>query len=176
MWVRLTDRQLWHVYRAMDAWDADIAAELRVNVLHPTTNRYQVEAPYVAWDTVRRVMMNNVYSPGGGKRKSIPSAMATAVRAVTAGQNALTRHPAMKGAGLATHDQQPWFPVWRLPEPDQFQRIFTPMPVLGLEFVVLVPQREKVSGIPVTLWRPDATGTTDGLRLASEQLHLSLLR
>ena len=66
MWVRLTDRQLWHVYQAMDAWDAAIAAELRVNVLHPTTKRFEVEAPYVAWDTVRRVMMGNVYSPGGG--------------------------------------------------------------------------------------------------------------
>lgn len=176
MWVKLSDRGYQLVTNFVEKWDQLTAEELRFTTQHPSVNVWYVEAPYVAWETARRVLMDVIYTPAGGRRRTVPSALSGANRAIVGALNGMDRHPAMQGAGMATHEQQPWLPVWRLPEPDQFGRIFTPLPIIGAQFLVLVPDRHEVGGIPVTLWSEDTAGLTNGLRLANEQLHLSLLR
>lgn len=176
MWVTLRLDQMERVQRVVRAWDAQIAdAIIEVSVQH-TSKQRRYEAPYVAWDVARKLMTEEVFNARGAKRKRTPQSTMTALRRITAGCNTMDRHPAMKGAGMATGLPQPVLPVWRLPERYQFERLYRPLPILGQPFVLLVPDRTQVSGITVTVWEPDRLGLAAGLRLANEQLHLSLLR
>lgn len=159
------------------ATDTVLLEELSLERERVTERQVGVTAPYVAWDLVRRAMVEAVYSPAGGIRKLTRSPSLTATRRVVAALNAADRHPALRGAAVAGGKPAALYPAWRIPDgPDQYRRIYSPMPILGAEFVVLVPQGAEVGGMGVTVWRPDDLGISKGIRFAEERVHLALFR
>lgn len=175
MFVHLNDTQL-DALDQVTAGDDPLVEALHFNRQQRSPHTWAIEAPYVGWDLVRRELFDRCYTSTGAVVRRQSRSYLTLMRRVVQAMNAVDRHPALRGAGLPGHGPAAMYPAWRRDEVDQFGRLWSPLPIVGNEFVLLAPQRDQVSGIAVTLWAPDAEGLARDWHLADETVHLRLFR
>mgnify|MGYP000611959202 CR=1 FL=1 len=175
MFVRLSDR---HVELLDRQFHQDEVLEFELNrARHQVSAHiFEIEAPYVAWDLVRRDVFDLCYTQTGAVRKRQSQSYGTLLRRVVQAMNAVDRHPALRGVALPGHGPAAMYPAWRRDIGDQFGRIWSALPIIGNEFALLAPQRHEVGGVAVTLWAPDAEGLGRDWYLADEAVHLRLFR
>ena len=92
-----------------------------------------------------------------------------AIKNIAREENAVLRHPGMRGLAMRGH-QAGWFPAWAHPE----QVEYSPLPVPGWRFVILGPMWiEDRYGI-FTVWSEAGLKPTEH-RLLDESVHLAAM-
>lgn len=175
MWVRLRD---WGYRACLNTvlGDPETWEELQVNAYHPKNEKWAVEAPYVAWKTVRDRLYARSYGPRGGKLAYGKQANYAALEAIQKELNYIDTHPAKDGCAMfGIHFET--FPVWKLHPTPRWPQKYSSYPQLDCEFVILTPKMRKVDStgrqVDFTWWVESTHG--EG-RLADEQVHLRLRR
>lgn len=175
MWVRLR----YYGYQAClntVLGDRETWEELQVHAVHPPHKRWEIEAPYVAWKTVRDRLYERSYGPRGGKLAYGKQANYAALEAIQKELNYIDTHPAKGGyAMFGIHFET--FPVWKLNPTPRWPQKYSSYPQPGCEFVILTPKMRKQTTpgrlVDLTYWVESSTG--EG-RLADEAVHLRLRR
>lgn len=150
-----------------------------------------IRMPVVGWDRYRIALREFCYQPRpgaifpSGRQRGInrtPYLASTEVLSVIS--RAISdqyTHPAMRGRMMMGHVVAD-FPVWVLPEPDAYRRLYVPVPVEGCEFRYLEADflcigadasRSDGVSMRVTRWAPRTHLSEDPL--AQEGVHLELL-
>ena len=180
MWVRIPRRAMNAAERACGPELAEVFHRERIE----TTQWLSVRAPYTAWFRARDRALSVSFNSRGQTTKAGRSAF-LAVKHISRALGSFDRHAALRGAGVIGHVIPITFPLWRLDEPDEQGRLYTPIPYGDDDehrFVVLVPDyvRDRRRNA-ITVWRParevlgvDLSPDTD--RLAEPLAHRECLR
>lgn len=133
-------------------------------------NNTDITAPFIGWQIVKQRLIDTHLSPTLGRQAHTPDSAMRTLKRISAAQNTMMRHPAMKGIAMLGV-QAGWFPVW---VEDGIEG-FSPVPTPNGRFVVIGPiWRQADRAAPITTW--GERGVVPHWHwLASEDAHSSLL-
>jgi len=168
MWVRLT-RNSYNAVLNSVALDAAVAEALMAEVVPSRKTMLDVEAPYAAWKFAASQLRRRAFGPRGGRLSTVPHGVHTSLQVITRALNYMDTHPALRDVGVLGWAVEE-IPAWRTGDEDLR---YSPYPIPGNEFVMLLPTWVMVERQKATQWVPRSSGQG---RLAHEQLHLALWR
>lgn len=97
-----------------------------------------IDAPYIAWALMRHLLLDQLHKRSGARNKSVPRSQASATQRVVEALNTVDRHPAFREVAMAGIVAGV-FPAWRLAAPDIRGRKWSPSPIPGADFRILMP-------------------------------------
>ncbi len=167
MWVRLTRTQHGRILPRIETALAD---ELWREVCPQDETILHVRAPFIVWELAFNQLLGQVFGPRGGRAQGVPLSATRAAEMIATAMNAYERHPAFRGAQILGHHAVSWFPAWKMPEPDERGRIYSPRPIADGVFVCLGPEFLTEPGRPWTTWSEFGL-VPRGDWLAEQQVH-----
>lgn len=148
-------------------WD-ELHVDRRDNGKTHKSLRFDTRACFVAWEMAIGLMETQVFTERGTSRRDGLTERG-ALSDVSRYYNAYSRHPAFRRLGVIG-PQLTIFPAWDVPG----EVYYSPKPVEGGEFVVLVPTWHGKDLSPFTTWEPGSLHGED--RLAHDETHRRLLQ
>jgi hypothetical protein len=125
-------------------------AEVLANIVGTSGERdrqsLHVEAPAIAWATLRDHMMQRTFKTSGARAK-VPSGWISSTKRLATSVAKMEAHPCWTGVGLPGTLAEV-FPAWRVGDG------WSPYPMLGAPFEILVPEHASRQGMRVTWWIP----------------------
>lgn len=167
--VRITPNML---DRMADYVDPSTLPVFHHDVVQSTKHLIDVTAPFIAWQVLVDEIGTRMAMRGGRVMTDHTTFLRGILRRAATPMNAVLMHPALVGRAKAgAHDGDGAFPVWSMPTPDRWGRVWWPMPNGG-EFELLKPRLRMDHGLRYTCW--DHLGLTPRHWAHDPTLHIAI--